>query len=154
MTPAFDIDVPAGSDAFIGFDPGRDKCGLAILDRSSKVHFLEISTSDRALARIQELVAALSEANSIRLVMGDRTTSKQWAKQLRQALPDLELCTVDEHNSSQEARKRYWDFFPPKGVTRLIPLGLREPPRPIDDIAAVILVERYLQQSPGEASRR
>lgn len=146
--------VSCGLDALIGFDPGRDKCGLAILDRSGQVHLLEIAASDRAIARIQTLVAALSNASSVRLAIGDRTTSERWVKQLRQALPELEICPVDEHNSSQEARRRYWDFFPPQGMTRLIPLGLREPPRPIDDIAAVILAERYLQQSPGDPSRR
>ncbi|MGA1285815.1 MAG: resolvase, partial [Prochlorothrix sp.] len=28
---------------------------------------------------------------------------------------------------------------------RLIPQGLRQPPRPIDDIVAILLIERYLK---------
>jgi hypothetical protein len=37
-------------------------------------------------------------------------------------------------------------MYPPQGLTRLIPQGLRVPPRPIDDIVAILLIERYLAQ--------
>jgi hypothetical protein len=51
---------------------------------------------------------------------------------------------VDERYSSLQARDRYWQLFPPRGLVRLLPIGLREPPRPVDDIVAILLVERYL----------
>jgi hypothetical protein len=35
-------------------------------------------------------------------------------------------------------------MYPPQGLTRLIPQGMLTPPRPIDDIVAIILIERYL----------
>ncbi len=53
---------------------------------------------------------------------------------------------VDERYSSLEARERYWQMYPPTGLARLIPKGMRVPPRPVDDIVAIILIERYLAQ--------
>ncbi|HBB34174.1 MAG TPA: resolvase, partial [Cyanobacteria bacterium UBA9273] len=41
-------------------------------------------------------------------------------------------------------RDRYWQMYPPKGLQRLIPKGMRQPPRPVDDIVAILLIERYL----------
>lgn len=55
----------------------------------------------------------------------------------------VEVIAVDERNSTLEARDRYWQLFAPQGWQRLIPKGLRLPPRPIDDIVAIVLLERY-----------
>ena len=53
---------------------------------------------------------------------------------------------VDERYSTLEARDRYWLMYPPKGLNLLIPKGLRTLPRPIDDIVAILLIERYLSR--------
>jgi hypothetical protein len=53
---------------------------------------------------------------------------------------------VDERYSSLEARNRYWQMYPPRGLTRLLPEGMRTPPRPVDDIVAIVLIERYLER--------
>jgi RNase H-fold protein (predicted Holliday junction resolvase) len=77
--------------------------------------------------------------------MGNQTTSKQWQTKLKDKLKlSIDILLVDEKNSTLEARTRYWQIYPPKGLTRLIPPGLRVPPRPVDDIVAIILIERYL----------
>jgi RNase H-fold protein (predicted Holliday junction resolvase) len=77
--------------------------------------------------------------------MGNQTTAKQWFERLRQFLPpQMPLSLVDERNSTAEARERYWQLYPPKGLGRLVPLGLRTPPRPVDDIVAIVLIERHL----------
>jgi hypothetical protein len=51
---------------------------------------------------------------------------------------------VNEHGSTLAARQRYWDLDPPSSWTRLMPPGLRLPPRDIDDVVAQLLVERHL----------
>ena len=77
--------------------------------------------------------------------MGNQTTAKRWQQQLLQELPStLSIVMVDERYTSLEARDRYWQMYPPTGFSRLVPQGLREPPRPVDDIVAIILIERYL----------
>ncbi|MBE9222990.1 pre-16S rRNA-processing nuclease YqgF [Cyanobacterium stanieri LEGE 03274] len=129
----------------IGFDPGRDKCGLAVVDNYKEILFRSVVDSSRAIAFIQDLIAKYSPSL---LVMGNQTTSKQWKTQLEDNI-NLSIVLVDEKNSSLEAKERYWVFNPPRGLGKLIPLGLRIPPEPIDDIVAVILIERYWQtQNP------
>jgi RNase H-fold protein (predicted Holliday junction resolvase) len=77
--------------------------------------------------------------------MGNQTTSKTWKQKLLEALPEsVKIIQIDERYSTLEARDRYWQMYPPQGLTRLIPQGMLTPPRPIDDIVAIILIERYL----------
>jgi len=81
------------------------------------------------------------------LVMGNQTTAKRWKQQLQQELAEaLNIVLVDERYSTLEARDRYWQMYPPKGLTKLLPHGMRQPPRPIDDIVAILLIERYLNR--------
>ena len=51
---------------------------------------------------------------------------------------------VNEYRTTDEAKKRYWQENPPKGIRRLIPRGMLVPPVPVDDFAAVIIGEKYL----------
>ncbi len=127
----------------LGFDPGKDKCGLAVMGLDRQLHFQSVVLSDRAIAQIQDI---LQNHPISLLVMGDQTTSKQWQAKLKENFPDLLVVTVNERYSSQEARQRYWDIYPPKGIMQLVPKGMRSPSRPIDDIVAVILIERYLNR--------
>jgi len=78
------------------------------------------------------------------VILGDQTHSKYWQNILQTTLPSLKIVTIDERYSSLEARSRYWELYPPSLWQRLIPQGLRQPPRPVDDIVAIVLVERFL----------
>ena len=125
----------------LGLDPGRDKCGVAVIDREKKVVYHQVINSSQAIADIQQLCQQFS-VNLI--VMGDGTTSKSWCQQIESGLStELPIVTVDETNSTLEARDRYWQMYPPTGWQRIIPQGLRVPPRPVDDIVAILLIERY-----------
>ncbi len=129
-------------EMILGFDPGRDKCGLAVLGDNYQIYYHQIVDSKVAIATIQKL---FKDYSIEKLVMGDRTTSKIWQSQLKENLDrDTDIIMVDEHNSTLEARDRYWHIYPPTGLTKLIPRGMRVPPRPVDDIVAIILIERYL----------
>jgi len=124
----------------LGFDPGRDKCGLA-LARANKIWRHEVVPSDRALALVQQWHCTYGINH---VIIGNQTTSTHWRQQLQTHLPAaVTIHPVDERNSTLVARDRYWQIFPPRGWQRLIPQGLRLPPRPIDDIVAIVLLERY-----------
>jgi RNase H-fold protein (predicted Holliday junction resolvase) len=128
---------------FLGFDPGRDKCGLAVLGVDRQLHYHQVVPSEDAIATIESLQTQFPIAT---LVMGDQTTSKKWKQKLSTSLSqEVKIVLVDERYSSLEARDRYWQMYPPKGLERLIPQGLRQPPRPVDDIVAILLIERYLK---------
>lgn len=128
----------------LGFDPGRDKCGIAVIDENQKLYFHEVIESDKAIATLASLCQQFPIES---IVMGDQTTSKTWQKKIIKELSlSLPIILVDERNSSLEARDRYWEMYPPQGLQRLIPQGMRVPPRPIDDIVAILLIERYLKK--------
>ncbi|MBE9170934.1 pre-16S rRNA-processing nuclease YqgF [Pleurocapsales cyanobacterium LEGE 06147] len=126
----------------LGFDPGRDKCGIAVMDQKKQVHYHRVVASTETSAAIEQLCQQFP----IKLVvMGNLTTAKSWQQVIKSHLNSIPVVMVDERNSSLEARDRYWQIYPPKGLTKLIPQGMRLPPRPVDDIVAILLIERYLQ---------
>jgi RNase H-fold protein (predicted Holliday junction resolvase) len=129
---------------YFGFDPGKDKCGLAIVSADGQPLRHEVIASDRALTTLkswsQEFVIPT-------LILGDQTGSKQWRSKIQAVLPDLDIQVIDERFSSQEARDRYWDVYPATGLQKLVPRGMRTPPRAIDDLVAIILVERFLNRA-------
>ncbi|MGB5963687.1 MAG: pre-16S rRNA-processing nuclease YqgF [Coleofasciculaceae cyanobacterium] len=128
----------------LGFDPGRDKCGLAVMDKRQQLLYHQVVQSADALATMQNLCQQFAVEI---VVMGDQTTAKSWKQKIEQLNLALPIFMVDERYSSLEARDRYWQMYPPKGLDRLIPKGLREPPRPIDDLVAILLIERYLAKN-------
>ncbi|MGK7894630.1 MAG: resolvase, partial [Xenococcus sp. (in: cyanobacteria)] len=68
-----------------------------------------------------------------------------WYQKLASNFEQIPIVMVNENNSTLEARDRYWQIYPPKGFRKFIPQTLRIPPRPIDDIVAILLIERFLQ---------
>lgn len=133
------------SDSVIlGFDPGKDKCGVAVMGLDRQLQYHEVVPSQGAIASIGDLYQKYPISL---LVMGNQTTSKRWKQQIESQLsPTVNIILVDERYSSLEARDRYWQMYPPQGFTKLLPKGMRTPPRPIDDIVAILLIERYLNR--------
>ncbi len=126
----------------LGFDPGRDKCGLAVMGKERQLLYHQVVVSQDAIATIQQLCQDYAIKT---IVMGDQTTAKSWKQKLSRDLSvSVPIILVDERYSTLEARDRYWQMYPPQGLKRLIPQGMRQPPRPIDDIVAILLIERYL----------
>ena len=108
----------------------------------------QVVVSEEAIAAIKSLCQKFSIEL---LVMGDQTTAKSWKQKIEPHLhTSVPIVMVDERNSSLQARDRYWQMYPPKGLARLIPQGMRLPPRPVDDIVAILLIERYLRSSHAE----
>ncbi|MEL6224523.1 MAG: Holliday junction resolvase RuvX [Cyanobacteria bacterium J06626_14] len=129
-------------EVLVGFDPGRDKCGLAVMGNQGTLYRHEVVTSSEAIATLNRIMETFPVQH---LVLGDQTTSQQWKEKLQQKLSPLPcIHLVDERYSTLEARDRYWKLYPPKGLQHLIPKQLRTIPRPVDDVVAMILIERYL----------
>ncbi len=130
----------------LGFDPGKDKCGVAVMGTTdNNISYHQVVPSESAISTIQSLC---EQFPIDLLVMGDQTTSKKWKQKLTLSLsPSIVITQIDERYSSLEAKERYWQMYPATGLNRLIPLGMRTPPRPVDDIVAIVLIERYLNQT-------
>jgi RNase H-fold protein (predicted Holliday junction resolvase) len=128
----------------VGFDPGRDKCGVVVRSAQGEWLVQQVVPAESALA---VLCTLCQQYQPEVLVMGDRTTHQQWRQRLQACLSGVAVVTVDERYSTLEAQRRYWELYPAQGWRRLLPVGLRPLPRPVDDVAARILVERYCSQS-------
>ena len=127
----------------LGFDPGRDKCGVAVMGLDGQVAYHRVVLAEDAIAT---LVSLCSQFPIELIVMGDQTTSATWKQRISATLSAVKIVQVDERYSSLEARDRFWEMYPPQGFNRLIPQGMRTPPRPVDDIVAIVLIERYLSK--------
>lgn len=129
------------SAPLIAVDPGKDKCGLAVVD----LHGGVLSRQIVATAQAPSVVLSLLETHSTtQILIGDSTTSRTMRERLSTLMPAVQIIEVEEKNSTLEARSLYWRENPPRGWRRVLPLSLQEPPEPIDDFAAVILAQRFL----------
>ena len=130
------------SETILSVDPGSVKCGLAVVS-SPPLTRLRMRVVDRARLTI-EIGACLREFPAIRrLLMGSGTGSQALRRAVQDTFPLLILETVDEHGSSERARRRFVRETPPRGLRRLLPPGLRVPERPYDDYVALLLAEDY-----------
>ncbi|NJK59383.1 MAG: resolvase [Oscillatoriales cyanobacterium SM2_1_8] len=127
---------------WLGVDPGRDKCGLAVCDDRAQLLHREIVPSADTLARTQHWHRRYGFQ---KLILGHSTTSRAWQNAMQTL--GIPMVVVNESHSTEEARTRYWQVCPPQGWRRWVPLGLQTPPTPVDDLAAWILVERHLRQN-------
>jgi len=134
--------VPAPTrPVVIAVDPGRQKCGIAVVDAEGRV----LERGVVPTAQMPERVKAWAEQyGAEHLILGDRTTAREALEALLAAGLALQPIPVDEHQSTEAARKRYFLENPPRGWRRLIPTSLQVPPVPYDDYVAVILAERFL----------
>lgn len=127
----------------LGLDPGRQKCGLAIMGVDRILRYQEVVPVEAVLSAIEQLRQRFPIST---IVLGDQTGSKQWKENLAQLDDPPRIMLVDERYTSLEARERYWQMYPPKGLAKLLPQSFRTMPRPIDDIVAILLIERYLNR--------
>lgn len=129
--------------AIAAIDPGRDKCGLAVLSETGAILLQRvISTADLE----KEITSAVERYAPKVLLLGNGTTSSQAEERIRMSAPELAVEVVDEYKTTEQARKEYWKANPPKGLRRLLPVSMQVPPVPVDDFVAVILARRYLEK--------
>ena len=126
----------------IAIDPGHKKCGLVLADLECSVVIdgkISINSS------VINLIKYWRENHSIELILlGNGTSSKYWQSELlTENISPIQL--VDERMTTLRARERYLEIFPPEFLVKLIPKGLILPPKNLDVIVALILIEDYFQ---------
>jgi RNase H-fold protein (predicted Holliday junction resolvase) len=130
--------------AILGIDPGTRKCGYAIVAAIGAAPLeLGIEPTERLAERARDLVLRYAPTT---IALGRGTH----ASVVGGLLADLgiPIALVDETETTLLARKRYFAANPPPWWLRIVPVGMRLPPRPIDDFAAVLIAERLLAQAP------
>ena len=130
------------SQVVLAIDPGKEKCGLAVVDRDKGVLKKKVGLSLNLEEEIREMIKDYCPSL---IILGDRTGSKEIKRSLIEANLGLDIREVDEHLSTWEAEKRFLKENPPRGIWRLIPQSLQIPKEPFDDYVAVILAEKYFE---------
>jgi RNase H-fold protein (predicted Holliday junction resolvase) len=131
----------------VAVDPGLCKCGIAAVESSTPprtVHRCVVPTAD-LIVELANLFRGLGPVDT--LVIGNGTRSATLRKAIAGMFPDLPIAVVDEHGSSERARRQYLISHPPMGWKKLVPIGLRTPDRAYDDLAAEILATDYLSKT-------
>lgn len=126
----------------LAIDPGRDKCGLAVV-QSGKVLDMRVVSRNEAVAVVKGLVDRFNVGKTI---IGTGTGWKPLAEEIQNSIPAMPIELVDEQLSTRRARERFFRENPPRGFRKFMPRGLLVPPRPYDDYVALILAEDYLRQ--------
>ena len=137
--------MAGGRALTIGIDPGSAKCGYAVLRSDGSRLALEVVPIRELENRIARDVAA-AEIEAI--CIGHATNSREIEKLCRSRWPETPVVIVDETNTTLDARRRYYDENPPKGLLRLLPRGLLVPSAPLDGYAALLIIERWLRVRP------
>ena len=136
----------------VSVDPGRNKCGLVLVDCDSDCVIEGHVVATNAVLDTLQCWRQVAPVEF--LVLGNGTASGS----LRDQLPeDLPVKLVDERGTTLQARKRYWQLWPPRGWRRLIPQGLLLPPTELDAVAALVILESELGRQilwPGPAPLR
>ncbi len=125
----------------ISIDPGSVKCGLVLVDPQLGV------VLDGRIATpkgVREIVLQWMRRTSVeRLVLGNGTYSSQLHGILSELLPVL---VIDERGTTLRARSRYYELWPPRNLMKWFPKGLLFPPNDLDAVAALVILEGYLDK--------
>jgi RNase H-fold protein (predicted Holliday junction resolvase) len=131
----------------LAIDPGREKCGLAVVaDDESLVERAIVPTAELP-ERVGAMLVRYAPAC---IVLGNGTSSRSVRGALDAVVGGEEkaACSiqlVDERRTTERAREEYWVHNPPRGLQRLLPAGLRVPPEPYDDLAALVMARDFLR---------
>jgi len=130
----------------LAIDPGTKRCGMALVRRNSdgKLQLLwrQVVPADAVVPHLHEAYAV--HPYSL-LIVGAGTNVALVVREIREKLPAISMLEVDERDTTLQARERYWEHHPRKGLRKYIPATLSSPPEPIDDFAALVIAERVLQ---------
>ena len=124
---------------YMGIDPGRDKCGVAIVTAAGEIKFQRVVPTQELDTTIKNLA---TEFKIEKVILGDGTTHKAAAEKIKAAGLTFQL--LNEKHTTEEARREYWKKNPPRGWRKLLPTSMQVPPEPVDAIVAEILVRRFL----------
>lgn len=152
----------------LGVDPGRGKCGWALASEEGNL----IASGIFEVSRAKEFMDAMSRGDGVKAasfaltgaeslppgftvkeyLVGDGT-GKEIFLSLAKGL-HLRVKLVPEKETTLRGRELYWEHYPPTGLRRFLPEGLRVPPRDIDDFAALAIVLEYKKTETGMTNRK
>ncbi len=127
----------------IAIDPGNNKCGLVLADLDK---LIVIAGKIVEKSSVIKLISLWMSNYSVELILlGNGTTSRYWQLELLKInISSFQL--VDEARTTLRAKERYLDLCPPRLPLSWLPKTLILPPKNLDAVVALILIEDYFQK--------
>lgn len=133
------------SKLYLGIDPGSAKSGAALVENNNKIIAVRVILMQDFITDLQNFLKEYLQTRELAaVIVGNGTTSEAMQELLCGILPKVKMHVIDEAHSTEEARTLYWKLHPPRGLRRLLPLGIQTPPVSLDGYAAAVLVQRYI----------
>ena len=127
----------------MGIDPGRNKCGIAILTKEGEEVFKDIFRTSNLSIKIEEL---LNKYQIEKCILGNGTYSDKVFNILDLLIDKKKIKFVEEENTTYLAEQKYLKENPPLGLNFLNKILKFQPKKPLDDYVAVLLVKKYLDK--------
>ena len=122
----------------IALDPGKEKIGYAIFNGGEVV--------EKGILHIDKLEDFMVKFKGMeRIVLGRGTGWKAIYKLLEGKGLKEKVVLIEERGTTEEAKRRYFKEGKVKGLIWLIRKWLNLPDRPVDDLSAQIIGERFLK---------
>jgi len=126
---------------YLSIDPGRFKCGFALADSDTKkVLQAKIISSNSLVKNIKEF-QKIDE--NIQVIIGNGTSSKEHIKDL--GFLKKGLFIAEEKNTTYRSKSRFFELYPINGIKRYLPREIFIYNLNLDAIAAIIILEDYLE---------
>lgn len=131
------------AEYIMAIDPGRNKCGIAILDKNGSV-LLKVT---RQINDLESSITEFCHEKRIeRVVIGGGTGADEIANRIEKQL-NRKAIIVPEGNTTLEARELAWRMEPPGCIWRFVPKLFWPAPKDLDAWAAVVIGIRALQSN-------
>jgi RNase H-fold protein (predicted Holliday junction resolvase) len=122
----------------IALDPGKEKIGYAIFNGGEVV--------EKGIFLLDRLVDFMIKFKEMeRIVLGRGTGWKAIYKFLEEKGLKEKVVLIEERGTTEEAKRRYFEERKGKGLIWLVRKWLNLPDRPLDDLSAQIIGERFLK---------
>ena len=123
----------------LSIDPGKYKCGLVLAEISEKKVYEAIIIKSELL---EDYVRNLNKVEDIsKIIIGNGTSSRDIIEKLN--FLKKEIITFEEKNTTYRAKSRYFELFPIRGLSFLIPREVFILNKNLDAISALIILEDY-----------
>ena len=126
----------------LSIDPGKNKCGLVLAERSEKKVYKAIIIKSELLKDYVRNLNTVEDISAI--IIGNGTTSKEIQENLN--FFKKEIITFEEKNTTYRAKERYFELFPISGLMFLIPREFFLLNKNLDAISALIILEDYCKK--------
>lgn len=128
----------------VAVDPGRDKCGVAVVDLQGNALELElVQRQDLAMLVTATIARWRASGADIEMVLGSGTQHRQVLHELEQANDGWAIKLVEEYGTTLAARELYWQRNQASCWQRLLPASWRSTP-PLDAYAAWAIAKRHI----------